>query len=208
MANQENSFTSQLYRAHKNIILQLDTLGYDVEQYKHFSINDIYTQYQHDELSFMVEHIKTNFKKYVVFHLNKSLRPANLYEYTEHYYNSGILTPKDELCIIIKDNINATMKTTLEDLYNEENYLVTIRNIKSLQFNILTNAMVPPHSILSPEESEDFKKMYNIKENTQIPEISRFDPVAITIGMRPGDICKINRPNKTSIDSIYYRICC
>ena len=55
-------------------------------------------------------------------------------------------------------------------------------------------------------EVEEVKKRYNIKEN-MFPEISRFDPVALAIGIRPGEICKIDRPSKTAIKSIYYRIC-
>ena len=40
-----------------------------------------------------------------------------------------------------------------------------------------------------------------------MPQISRYDPVAQAIGLRPGQICKITRPSKTAITSNYYRIC-
>ena len=32
--------------------------------------------------------------------------------------------------------------------------------------------------------------------------------VSIIIGLRPEQVCKITRPNKTSVESLYYRICC
>ena len=48
---------------------------------------------------------------------------------------------------------------------------------------------------------------YNLMQRTQFPEISRFDPVARVIGLRPGQICKITRPSKTAIESNYYRVC-
>jgi DNA-directed RNA polymerase subunit H (RpoH/RPB5) len=48
---------------------------------------------------------------------------------------------------------------------------------------------------------------YNITDLNQIPDISRFDPVARAIGLRPGDVCHIIRPSKTSIKTNYYRIC-
>ena len=51
------------------------------------------------------------------------------------------------------------------------------------------------------------KKRYNIVNDTELPEISRYDPVAQAIGMRPGQICKIIRPSKTAITTDYYRIC-
>ena len=44
-------------------------------------------------------------------------------------------------------------------------------------------------------------------DDNQLPEISRFDPVAQAIGMRPGNICEIIRPSKTAIYAPYYRIC-
>jgi DNA-directed RNA polymerase subunit H (RpoH/RPB5) len=50
-------------------------------------------------------------------------------------------------------------------------------------------------------------KKYNIDELSQFPEISRFDPVACVIGIKPNEICEINRPSKTSINANYYRIC-
>jgi len=41
----------------------------------------------------------------------------------------------------------------------------------------------------------------------QLPMIDRFDPVAIAIGMKPGQICEITRKSATAIVSIYYRHC-
>jgi DNA-directed RNA polymerase subunit H (RpoH/RPB5) len=44
-------------------------------------------------------------------------------------------------------------------------------------------------------------------DDTQFPDISRFDPVAQIIGIRPGQVCEIIRPSKTAISAYYYRIC-
>ena len=44
-------------------------------------------------------------------------------------------------------------------------------------------------------------------EDTQWPEISRFDPVMLVIGIKPGEVCEIIRPNKSSIVEKYYRLC-
>ena len=40
-----------------------------------------------------------------------------------------------------------------------------------------------------------------------IPGISRFSPVSQVLGIRPGQLCEIVRPSKTSITSKFYRIC-
>ena len=57
-----------------------------------------------------------------------------------------------------------------------------------------------------PEVLEIMKK-FNIKDKTLFPEISRFDPVALAIAMRPGQVCKILRSSATALDYDYYRIC-
>jgi DNA-directed RNA polymerase subunit H (RpoH/RPB5) len=50
-------------------------------------------------------------------------------------------------------------------------------------------------------------KKYNILIKIHIPDISRFDPVAQVIGLRPGKVCQIIRPSKTSVTANYYRVC-
>ena len=80
-------------------------------------------------------------------------------------------------------------------------------NLERLQFNLLEHSYVPKHVIMNEAEIIEMKKKYNIKDDIEIPEISRFDPVAVAIGMRPGDVCKIVRPSKTAITANYYRLC-
>jgi DNA-directed RNA polymerase subunit H (RpoH/RPB5) len=60
---------------------------------------------------------------------------------------------------------------------------------------------------LSEEEVEEVKIKYNINKLSQLPEISRFDPVAQVIGIRPGQVCEIIRSSKTAVNSKYYRVC-
>jgi DNA-directed RNA polymerase subunit H (RpoH/RPB5) len=71
----------------------------------------------------------------------------------------------------------------------------------------LDNILVPKHRILTTEEVKEIKKKFNITDKSQFPDISRFDPVAQVIGIRPGQICEITRPSKTAIQGNYYRIC-
>ena len=67
---------------------------------------------------------------------------------------------------------------------------------------------VPPHRVLSEAEKIHIKTKYNIIDDNQFPEINRFaDPVALAIGIRPGEVCEINRPSKTAVVAPYYRIC-
>jgi len=44
----------------------------------------------------------------------------------------------------------------------------------------------------------------NVKE---LPEISRFDPMALAICLRPGQICTFDRKSPTALVTEYFRIC-
>ena len=136
------------------------------------------------------------------------MRPVNLYEYIEDLFTlEEILTKKDDLIVIMKDEPNETIKKTLVDIWEQDRIFIIVINIKRLQYNIMKHQLVPPHKVLSDEEKTEVKKRFNILEDTQIPDISRFSPVSQVIGIRPGEFCKVIRPSKTSIKSEFYRVC-
>ena len=118
-----------------------------------------------------------------------------------------VLTKDDILFIVVKDEVNETLINTLKHIWEQDKIFIVIQNLKRLQFNILKHYLVPPHRILSNAEVITVKKRYNIMEDTQFPDISRFDPVAQAIGIRPGQVCEITRPSKTAILAPYWRIC-
>ena len=123
------------------------------------------------------------------------------------YNLEEILTPEDTLMIITKDDMNETMTNLLKHIYEKDKTLIIIQSIKHLQFNILENVLVPPHRVLTNVELEEIRLKFNITDDAQFPDISRFDPVAKIIGIRPGQVCEIIRPSKTAIEGKYYRIC-
>ena len=92
-------------------------------------------------------------------------------------------------------------------IFEHDNIFVTIINIERLQYNILKHTLVPEHRVLSKEETDKVKNIHNIIDDSSFPTISRFDPVAQVLGIRPGQVCEINRPSKTAITSKFYRIC-
>ena len=82
-----------------------------------------------------------------------------------------------------------------------------MHNIGRLQYNILQHELVPKIDILDENEKVEFKKRYSVHSDSQIPEISRFDPQALAVAMRPGDICKFTRDSPTALETSYYRVC-
>ena len=207
------SLSSKVYRSRKVILEQLNVLGYDVSNYTDFSVNDIYTMNTTQQLSFMVSN-NLGQKKYIYYHITKALRPAHIHELVEQLFHaSEQLSAKDELCIITKDcnpsnTSDLTITKVINDIFREDNIYITVRSIKTSQYNILNHKDVPKHRVLTEYEKNDVYKKYHIRNDKMLPEISQFDPPAVIIGLRPGELCEINRSNKTSLTSTYYRICC
>lgn len=193
----------------RNIILSLlERQGYNITNYQGSSINEVHSMYQTKQMDMLVTNEENNKKAYIKYHLNKNLRHNNIYDYIEDLYNlEQILTKQDDLIIVIKDEPNEPLLKILSNIWEQDEIFITVFNITRLQFNILEHTLVPPHRKLLLEEANDIKKKYNITNDSQIPDISRFSPVAQAIALRPGELCEIIRPSRTSITSKFYRIC-
>ena len=209
MTTRESSGVTQtIFQSRKIILQQLSRQGFAVEEYEDFTIAEVHELMQAKQLDMLVENEELGTKTYVKYHLNKTIRPNNITEYIEDLFNlENILTKRDNLVIVTKDEPNDTLTHMVKQLWETEKIFIIIYPIKRLQFNILMHSKVPSHQVLTPTEQENFVKEYNITSNAQIPEISRFDPVALAIGIRPGSVCKIVRPSKTAITSNFYRMC-
>jgi DNA-directed RNA polymerase subunit H len=117
------------------------------------------------------------------------------------------LTKEDTLLIVTKDEMNDTLMSNLKHIWETDKIFIIVQNIKRLQFNIHDHILVPPHRVIDDEELTTIKTKYNITDDNQLPDISRFDPMAQAICLRPGQVCEIIRPSKTAIQSKYYRLC-
>jgi len=221
MASQNTStLISQVYKS-RTILLQLmEKQGYDVSEYQDFSVVEINTMKTNNQLDMILEKKtnkddteelpdKTNTTKiYIKYYLGKTLRPNNLQEMIDDLFNvEEVLTKNDTLLIVVKSELNETLINALKHIWESEKIFIIVQPLLRLQFNILKHTLVPPQRIISSEETEIVKRKYNIMEDSQWPEISRFDPVMLVIGIKPGEICEIIRPNKSSIVEKYYRLC-
>ena len=209
MASQNtSSLISQIYKS-RNIILDLmENQDYNVIDYKGFSINEVNTMKVNNQLDKNEKDETKKRKIYIRYYLAKALRPNNLQEMIDDLFNvEEVLTKEDTLYIIVKDEVNETLLNTLKHIWETDKIFIVIQPLKRLQFNILEHVLVPNHRILSLSETIQIKNRYNIINDSQFPDISRFDPVAQAIGIRPGEVCEIIRPSKTAITAPYYRIC-
>jgi len=210
MAQNSSSIISSVYKSRKTMISLMESLGYDVKDYENFSINEINSMFQNKQLDMLLEKNKSpkQVKIYIRYYLSKAIRPQNVQEMIDDLYNlEEILTKDDILFVVVKDEVNDTLMNYLKHVWESEGIFIIIQSIKRLQFNILQHTLVPSHRVMNVSEVTEIKTKYNISNDTQFPEISRFDPVAQAICIRPGEVCEIMRPSKTAIQTPYYRIC-
>ena len=214
MSGQISSLTSAIYKSRSVLLEQMEKQGYDINDYNGFSVNEVNTMTSNNQLDMILEKVvddestKTKGKIYIRYYLAKALRPDNLNEMIDDIFNvEEVLKKTDILLIVVKDEVNDTLINTLKHIWEQDKIFIIIQNLKRLQFNILNHILVPPHRILSQSETIAVKTRYNIMTDQQFPDISRFDPVAQVIGIRPGQVCEIIRPSKTAISAPYYRIC-
>lgn len=214
MTTQKISEISSIYRSRIILLDLLKEQDYNTSDYEGFSVNEINAMKNNKQLDMILEKNQENqltkrkHKIYVHYYLEKSLRPQNLQETIDDLFNvEEILTKSDTLLIISKDEVNETLINNIKHIWEQDGIFIIIQYIKRLQFNILKHILVPYHRILNSLELNEIKKKYNIMYDNQFPEISRFDPVAQAIGIRPGEVCEIMRSSKTAITSKYYRIC-
>jgi DNA-directed RNA polymerase subunit H (RpoH/RPB5) len=215
MAHQSERI-NQIYKSRETILNLLLEQGFVVDNYIGFKKNEVDTMYQTKQLDMLVKtadggdggDANLSRKTYVKYHLEKSLRPVNLYEYIDDLFNlEEVLKKTDNLLIIMNDEPNETTLKTLRNIWEQDNVFIILFNINRLQYNVTEIALVPKHTVLNQKEADEVKVKYNIQEDSQIPGISRFDPVAQAIGMRPGDLCRIIRPSKTAVNTLFYRVC-
>lgn len=203
-----NQLLIEIFKSRKNILEILETRNFDVSDHINFSFEELHAMIQNQQLDFIVKMKDSDKKVYIKYNIVKVLRPNNIYDIIEDLFNiENTLTKNDDIIIINKDEPNDTLQNVVKNIWLNDSIYVSIINIARLQFNILKHSLVPKHSVLSEDEKRIFMTKYNITNDKMIPTISYFSPVSKVLGIRPGDICKIERFSKTSINSDFYRIC-
>lgn len=224
MASQNtSSLISQVYKSRSILLELMLKQDYIVVDYQNFSVNEINTMKTNNQLDMILEkkvlannsdeivddaNQSPTKKIYIKYYLGKSLRPNNLQEMIDDLFVvEEVLTKADTLLVVVKDDVNETLINTLKHIWESEKIFIILIPLRRLQFNILEHTLVPKHRVLNASEKIAIKTQYNIMNDYEFPELSRFDPVAQAIGIRPGEVCEITRPSKTAISALYYRIC-
>ena len=198
-----------IYNSRKTVLSQLEEQGYTIGDYDMFSINEIDAMYRTNQLDMLLTKKSDGKKAYVKYLIKiKQLRKDNLDQLVEDLYEvEQVLEKKDTLIVIVNEEPNDTIVTKIKYLYDHSGMFIVMHNIRRLQYDLLQHELVPYARIMTPEEVEELKLKYHISSTAQLPEISRFDPQALALGLRPGEVIKIERKSNTAMNYNYYRYC-
>lgn len=210
------SVVNYIYKSRTNVLNILEsTYQYDISDYSGFSINEVDTMYTNSQLDMLLtdkitdsgEKEKYN-KTYIKYHLNSTLNSSALGQLIDDLYiYTDTLSTDDCLYVITDNEPNDSLINYIKYVYENDSRFIVVQFIKRLQFNILEHTLIPKTTILSKKEEDIFKNKYFIEDNSKIPQISRFDPLALATCLRPGQICKFIRNSPTAMNSDYYRVC-
>jgi len=216
-----NNRVVQIYNSRNTILELLHTKHhYNIDEYKGFSINEIDAMIQSNQLDMLLTHVDSSekessegtvapYKTYVKYYIKSSLNEHSLQPIIEDLFIlTDTLSTKDMLIVILDGEPNESLQAHLKYKWNHDGIFVVVHNIKRLQFNILEHHLVPSNiRILTAGETDEIIKKYHLKSNKELPEISRFDPMALAICLKPGEICAFDRKSPTALLTEYYRIC-
>jgi DNA-directed RNA polymerase subunit H (RpoH/RPB5) len=218
--------STEIFNARKIVLYFMKEQGYDINEYINCSMKELNMMIISDQLDMflktaapivkptpaeMIDTVAplTIHKTYIRFLLTpgrlnmKQIQDMidDLYEITE------TLTKKDTLYIIITGEPSESLINNIRQIWENDGIYIVVESIKRLQYNILIHSTVPTHTIMNPVQVEEMMLKYGVTSTSLLPQISRFDPVARALCMRPAQICHILRSSKTAILTPYYRIC-
>ncbi len=209
-----NNKILKLYKSRLNLLNQLEYLGYDINQFIDFSNKEIDAMYSSDSLNMLLTNPETDKKVYVEYFSQggdkktTSFNKKHLDDLVDRRFEiDNVIDKKDTLIVVVDDEPNEGLVMRMKQVYEQEGIFVVVHNIARLQYNIFEHNLVPKGNALSKEDSVNMMKKYNLKNNNQLPEISRFDPQALALCLRPNEICEFDRKSLTAVSTKYYRIC-
>jgi DNA-directed RNA polymerase subunit H (RpoH/RPB5) len=207
-----NNRVQTFYNSRTNLLQILETLGYDIDPYSGFSVNEIDERMKTMQLDMELrKHTgETVYVKYLCGNKapTKMLNPKVLDQIIEDLFiHSATLEKRDTLILVIDGEPNDSMHDRFKYLYDHDGYFVVCHNIARLQFNILQHEKVPKSEVATDEEVSEVMRTFNMTTRKQFPEVGRFDPVSLALCLRPGQIYKIHRPTPTAGTSMFYRVC-
>jgi DNA-directed RNA polymerase subunit H (RpoH/RPB5) len=217
----KSSFLKQLYVGRSNLLSYLKRIGFECDAFDHFTLEEIDMMRSRQLLDFKVDMPGNGEQCYIKYLVEsdkekKPTKTSNLLkkdtvdQLVDEFFSEEdpmLRRKEDTLIVVTLDYAEDSVHKRLKTLWENDRIFMVVLNLNHLQFNIFEHVFVPAHVRLTETEKEELYSQLAIANDSKMPQISRFDPVARVILLRPGDVCKITRHDKLSGTNYYYRVC-
>ena len=119
--------------------------------------------------------------------------------------------------LVVRDKVTPSLLTAVRQATRKHNIFIQVFTLRSLFYNPTKHILVPKHLRIPRETASDIEEFNlietQIKESLfldsldKLPHILDIDPIAMFIGLKPGDLCKITRPSQSAGYHVLYRLC-
>ena len=205
----ENTGIDLIFKSRKGIIEMLEYRGYDVSDYASFTKQEIILLYEKNTSKYLtsaeigpldiIVKNKEGDKIFVKYKLDEKFKKSKvLNQIVLNIYDKHLKETDEVIILVIKRDIFKPHKKDssvelVEDMFFENhNLFIQIFGLENFLFNIMKHKMMPKHQKMSNKEIKELLDKYKINKE-QLPTIRRDDPPIKYMGLKIGDICKIDR---------------
>jgi len=198
----------------KNIEEMLVNRGDDVSSFKEILLSLSKEDFESDKLVINVQTLNTtilyalskNLRKNIINELKEKLKDGdNIKDFTNKYGGKNNI-----ILVFNNESISTAVKSQLnkyDKIFQKNGGHLQYFSSQQLMFNPTKHEYVPKHTKLTDEEVKEFMKEYLARSKMHMHVILQNDPIAKWIGLKHGDIVRIDRYNENSGESFSYRSC-
>ena len=197
-----------------NIEDMLVNRGDDVSSFKEILLSLSKEDFESDKLVINVQTLNTtilyalskNLRKNIINELKEKLKDGdNIKDFTNKYGGKNNI-----ILVFNNESISTAVKSQLnkyDKIFQKNGGHLQYFSSQQLMFNPTKHEYVPKHTKLTEEEVKEFMKEYLARSKMHMHVILQNDPIAKWIGLKHGDIVRIDRYNENSGESFSYRSC-
>ena len=184
------NYIEELYKSRKNIYTLIKNRGYECVN-NVLSMDEIRLGVEQYGLETLDIHIVNSDRQLVVRYIDNIKQ--NVSKIISFLFEGYQLNTSDELILIDCQMSHKVPYDKYNQIENTEYENVRIVSLKTLQFNIIDNILVPKHRLLSKIEKKSIKKQYYLESYSKIPILRFSDPISRYYGYKTHDMIEINR---------------
>lgn len=223
--NDKKRLLDYIYRSRGNILDMLETRKYDTKKYKNYSydiLTSLYDKHEQGKYSTLPElspldiEVKSksgNERIIIKYRLDEKFKNTGaLKKLVNIIYDEHNLTDHDTLILFVvnailpKPNNFDNPSFNFCEEFRIQNRFVQVFGLENLLINISKHSFVPKHTILNDNEVANICEKYNTSPD-KLLKIHIQDPMAKFIGLRPGQVVKIDSYDAVTGHNTFYRVC-